>query len=66
MPFQLQCAKLAVTSIKAGIITLEVGQAVSLCGQMQPTSSAPDLCLHHQANTYPTTKPGLKHQLNPA
>lgn len=66
MPFQLQCAKLAVTSIKAGIITLEVGQAVSLCGQMQPTSSVPDLCLHHQANTYPTTKPGLKHQPNPA
>lgn len=52
----------------ASITTLEAGQAVSLCcqtGISQPASSVPALCLHHQANTCPTTKPGLKHQLNP-
>lgn len=32
----------------------------------QPASSVPDLCLHNQANTCPTTNPGLKHQLNSA
>lgn len=52
--FTQRHAMAAVTSTKAGIATLEAGQAVSLCCQMGIRSASKlcaRSCLHHQANT---------------